>query len=1020
MAVETSQTADVATLERQLRSLPNVKRVSRDWAHTPSLYASIPLINAPAAWNNPAIGGEQNAGKGMKVASVDGGVHKDAPMFNGAGYAYPEGYPKGDPSGTNGKIIVARAYFRTWDPPSPGDENVWPGLLGTSHGTHTASTAAGNKVEASFLGADPVTLSGVAPKAYVMSYRVFYNSITNNGSFYNAEGIKALEDAVADGADVINNSWGGGPYSLGGQYDALDQALINAVNAGVFVSMSAGNAGPGLATSDHPSADYISVAASQSGGSYAAGVLEAAAPEPVPAELTGLAYQAAAFGAPIPLGEVLGPYPYAAAEVVAPGNGQGCNPFPEGLFEGKAALIVRGTCEFGVKALNAENAGATMFIVYNHAAGGDALISMGPGVVGNQVTIPGVFVGNTSGTGLMEWNDANPTTAQLQLSTIAFQVGNEPDVVANFSSRGPSVGNGLKPDITAPGVNILAQGYAPGATGEDRHLGFGEASGTSMAAPHVTGAGAILKQIHPTWSPGWIKSALMSTSKYLDIYLEDGSPAQPLQMGAGRLDLGKAVNPGVILDPPSLSYGRVTMGDTVTKTVSVRSVATTAQTFAISTLDTRGGFTATTTLDGVTVTPASLTLAPNATGQVTVSWDTTATSGPGDQQGFVVMKSADYEAHFPLWVRVGYPPDENIGDVLVIDNDGSASLGGANYPDYTHYYTETLVALGVTYDVWDADERAGMANTLPDANYLAQYDAIIYHTGNNYSPNGTFTVPTPLTQLDMDALTEYANDGGPILAFGQDLSGVVGNDSFFYNSTLGARFLQDTINNEEVFTADPQLLTGMPQGPYDNLNFDISDRGDGAANQGYVDEIGRYCMDPDTETACPGFLPLLQYGIRGNDEENGYVAIATSEHVSLERPGVISDNKTMLFGFGLEGVNNDTGFDTREDLLGTALEWVWDEAEVSITVDTDMPGRVTFFTAEMTSEFGGAGVTYRWDFGDGTPFTPPYESDTVGHTYAKPGRYVVRVEATNQFGTTVITERVVTIGFALFAPMIMR
>jgi hypothetical protein len=68
-----------------------------------------------------------------------------------------------------------------------------------------------------------------------------------------------------------------------------------------------------------------------------------------------------------------------------------------------------------------------------------------------------------------------------------------------------------------------------------------------MAAPHVTGAGAILKQIHPTWSPGWIKSALMSTSKYLDIYLEDGSPAQPLQMGAGRLDLGKAVNPGVIL-----------------------------------------------------------------------------------------------------------------------------------------------------------------------------------------------------------------------------------------------------------------------------------------------------------------------------------------------------------------------------------------------------------------------------------------------------------------------------------------
>ena len=105
-----------------------------------------------------------------------------------------------------------------------------------------------------------------------MSYRVFYNSITNNGSFYNAEGIKALEDAVADGADVINNSWGGGPYSLGGQFDALDAALQNAVAAGVFVSMSAGNAGPGGSTMDHPSNDYITVAASTTGGSYAAGM----------------------------------------------------------------------------------------------------------------------------------------------------------------------------------------------------------------------------------------------------------------------------------------------------------------------------------------------------------------------------------------------------------------------------------------------------------------------------------------------------------------------------------------------------------------------------------------------------------------------------------------------------------------------------------------------------------------------------------------------------------------------------
>jgi subtilisin family serine protease len=1024
LAVEAAPNTDVEAFERQLLRLPNVRRVSKDYAHTPDLYKSLDLINAPAAWNNPEIGGKENAGRGIKVASIDGGVHKDSPMFDGTGYSYPPGFPKGDMSATNGKIIVARSYFRTWDPPSPGDENAWPGLLGTSHGNHTASIAAGDEVQASFLGAPPVTLSGVAPKAYIMSYRVFYNSITNVGSFYNAEGIRALEDAVADGADVINNSWGGGPYSLGGQYDALDAALINAVNAGVFVSMSAGNAGPGAATSDHPSNDYISVAASTSGGSYAAGVLEAAAPAPVPENLKEIAYAAAAFGGPIPLGQVLGPYPYAAAEVVDPGNATGCNPFPAGAFQGKAALIVRGVCEFGVKALNAENAGATMFIIYNHAAGGDELISMGPGAVGGQVTIPGVFIGNTPGTALMQWNAANPTTATLQLSTIAFQVGNEPDVIASFSSRGPSVGSGLKPDITAPGVNILAQGFAPGTTGEARHHGFGQVSGTSMAAPHVAGAGALLKQIHPDWSPGWIKSALMSTSKYMDIYLDDGSPAQPLQMGAGRLDLTRAADPGVILDPPSLSYGRVTLGDTKPMTVNVTSVASTSQTYTITTLDTRGGFTATTTLDGVTVTPTSLTLAPDQTGQVVVEWDTTATSGPGDQQGFVVMKSAGHDAHFPVWVRVGYAPDPNVGRVLIIDNDASSSLGGNNFPDYTRYYTETLQNLGITYDVWDADALAGMQNSLPDANYMAQYEAIIYHTGNNYYPNGSFTVPTPLTQLDMDALTETANEGVPILAFGQDLAAVAqGNSddaSFFYGVTLGAQFLQDSINAEEVFTDTAQLLTGVPQSPYRDMNFDISDRGDGAGNQGYVDEVAAGCFDPETREACPNSIPLLQYGIRGNDVENGYVAIATSEGATLERPGVISYNRTMLFGFGLEGVNNNTGFNTREDLLGAALDWVWDEGDVTITAEPAMPGQVTLFTAEMTSEFGGEGVTYRWDFGDGTAFTPPFESDTVGHTYAKPGRYVVRVEATNAFGTTVIGQIVITIGYGVFLPLIMR
>ena len=152
----------------------------------------------------------------------------------------------------------------------------------------------------------------------------------------------------------------------------------------------------------------------------------------------------------------------------------------------------------------------------------------------------------------------------------------------------------------------------------------------------------------------------------------------------------------------------------------------------------------------------------------------------------------------------------------------------------------------MTYDVWDADELAGNPNSVPDANYLAQYKAVIYQTGNNYYPNGTFTVPTPLTQLDMDALTEYANDGGPILAFGQDLAAVAqgngANVSFFYGTTLGAKFLQDSINAGKVFTNTAQLLTGVPNSPYRDMNFDISARGDGADNQAFIDEVAAGCV----------------------------------------------------------------------------------------------------------------------------------------------------------------------------------
>ncbi len=599
------------------------------------------------------------------------------------------------------------------------------------------------------------------------------------------------------------------------------------------------------------------------------------------------------------------------------------------------------------------------------------------------------------------------------------------------------MGNVLKPDIAAPGVNILAQGFDPTVSGEAGNLGYGQASGTSMAAPHVAGAAALVKQIHPGWSPAWIKSALMSTSKYMDIYVDAAKtvPAQPLDMGAGRLDLTNAADPGVILDPPSLSFGAVPNGAVGSIEVKVTSVAAAAETYALSTVYTGMGFGSLTTVDGMTVTPASLTLNPGETKTFKVEWNTATSKGYGDNQGYVLLTGSTHKAHLPAWMRVGYAPpptvleadltlaadtdytvaatgelatiaplvlvDNNsvpaagnahvrfvhlspdapnvdiavtggpvifpnvpfkgvagyapvpagtydleariagtstvalalpgvkldegkiytvfavglvagsgdkalsvvvdvqapsapatgkarvrvlhavpdapavsvfvndqvaffgvafkdltgyatlaagtynvkvkpaLADVLILDNDGSSSL---DLPDYAPVYKAALDTLGISSDIYDADEQAGTDPTIPDASWLAQYDAIVYETGDNFSWNGRFTVPTPLTDLDMNRLVEYANNGGHVIAFGQDLASVTeGNTSsapFFYSAVLGAKYLQDSINAEEVFTDTTQLLSGLPGTPFSNTSFDISAMGDGAGNQVYVDEIG--------------------------------------------------------------------------------------------------------------------------------------------------------------------------------------
>ncbi len=1003
--------------DRWLSRLPGVKAVFAEQAHYLDMYASLPLIDAPTLWG--MVDGQSEAGKGLKVAVIDTGTHPDNDCFDPTGYEYPDGYPLFDsdkPYTVTQKIIVARAYFRDNDPPLAGDEGTWPGTNGSSHGTHTAGTVACVPNTVASMGTYTETISGVAPAAYVMSYKAFYPTDSEfSGSAFDPELIAAIEDVVADGADVVNNSWGGGAPSA--YPTALDLAYDAAWDAGVVVVFSAGNSGPYPSTVDHPSDKNILVGASTTDGTIAAGVLGVSAPEPISDTLQNMAFAAATFGEPLELGQVY-QYNYLPAEVVSPTNYTGCDPWPDGTFTGHAAVISRGACEFGVKVLNAENAGAEFVVVHNDEARGDALVTMGGGAVGDQVTIPSVFVGYTDGQGMVTWYNMHGASSEITLDNSPYQAGNTPDRLAMFSSRGPSIRQMMDPDVVAPGVNIFSSGYGMGS-GEARHLGFGQVSGTSMAAPHVAGAATVLKQLHPDWTPAQIKSALMSTAE-IDVADYDGNDAGVLDHGAGRIDLGHAGDPGLTFDYPSLSFGMMYAGDSASMTVMATDVYSHAAPFTYTlSISETGDMTTTANFD-LSVDQASLTfdgMGDTASFEVTV--DVAADADPGDYEGYVWLHHGPHMLHIPVWVRVRPALGEN--PVLLIDAQLSLYTGG----DYTGYYTHTLEALGVGYDYYDTLPYLGADVTFPPLTTLQEYEAVIWYTGDNFYSN----IPT---EGDEDILIAYLQGGGRLLATGQDLAGTTsyGDDTNLYNSFLGADYVQDNVyaGTAPTLPEELRLASGMSFAEGVTLSLGVQPVTgrwlDGANNQYWVDEVA---FDEDADLPAQ---PLFQ-AISEGAEEDGYVGLTRASEPTLEEPTTIFDGRTAYLSFGFEGVNNPiTGslemVASREDLMGHLLTFLWAQPTVQLAdVTVSEPTTVTLVADAgfmSTEAFHTADIAgYRWDFGDGSPLvvtTVP----TATHVYTATNSYTAQVEVKDSYGHRALDQSTVTVGgmYYIYLPIVMR
>jgi subtilisin family serine protease len=535
MLVPSSQVEAIA-------KLPGVQAVYEDKLVPVDTSNSPAFIGATALWQ--ALGGAEDAGEGVIVGILDTGVWPEHPSFSdpdpsGESYDPPPGgpyacdfgntafNPNDAPFTCNNKLIGAYEFLDTF--------KVARGLTATEfdsardangHGTHTSSTAAGNNsVPASILGSDLGLISGMAPRAQVIMYKVCADINDGNGtaSCYTTDSAAGVEQAILDGVNVLNFSVGGGstPYN-----DVVSLAFLDAYNAGVFVAASAGNSGPGADTVDHREPWTTTVAASTQDKAYGSD-LTLSADNGDTLTVHGASI-VSGIDTPTPI-VYAGDFGDALCEDAT----------PDGTFTGVVVLCDRGVIARVAKSGNVQARGAVGMVLRNLALQGTAT---------DNHFIPSIHVEFDAGADVFDFMTTH--TGVLASWTDGAAEASQGDVMAAFSSRGgPGQTLGIsKPDVTAPGVQILA-GHTPlpvtiagGAPGQL----FQVIQGTSMSSPHVAGAAALLKDLHPDWTPGQIKSALMTTARLINVVKEDGvTPVDPFDVGSGRIDLRKAGNPGI-------------------------------------------------------------------------------------------------------------------------------------------------------------------------------------------------------------------------------------------------------------------------------------------------------------------------------------------------------------------------------------------------------------------------------------------------------------------------------------------
>ncbi|HET7571536.1 MAG TPA: S8 family serine peptidase [Gaiellaceae bacterium] len=648
---------DAVTVDLPARSLPALlsqrafTRVYPSLTYTLADDTSAGVIGADTVQR--VLGAD---GRGLKIAVVDDGIDQTNRFFDAAGYGYPAGFPRGNTKYTTPKVIVAKVF--------PGPHAGAAGKLpldpdSSFHGTHVAGIAAGDAGTTAPAGADhpQVTgLTGVAPRAWLGNYRVFTVPTPIGHVANTPEIVEAFEAAVADGMDVINFS-GGGPQTDPAT-DALIQAVHNVAAAGVVPVIAAGNDrddyGDGSIGSPGTAPDAISVAAVSNSHVFAPALDVVAAG--APASVKGIPFRGAAGGAApslwssrdqtlVDVGSLTGTdgKPVERHLCGPPGNlAAARGTLPPGSLDGAIALAARGLCPFTTKAAQARAAGAVGLILADNREGEATQIPL-------TLSPPAGTIANLDGEHLRAFMAAHGgrTTIRVGVAPLDLATGRS-GVITDFSSSGPTAfGHQLKPDVAAPGGQVLSSTLP-----NTDDSGFAVFDGTSMATPHVAGAAALLLELHPGWTPAEVKSALVSTAApaWGDT-ARTREAAVPLE-GGGLVSLPAAVDPKLFTAPSSLSFG------------DLPALAGAAEHTLLVQLSDAGGGAGDwqVTVEPQAATPGSsvdapavVSLAPGGSASLAVTVHASADATAGEDYGFVALRQGATTRRIPYLFLVSKP-----------------------------------------------------------------------------------------------------------------------------------------------------------------------------------------------------------------------------------------------------------------------------------------------------------------------------------------------------------------------------